>query len=485
MFDSIIYPILIIIFSLLIVYAILNKKNNDKLNNNIEKFIDYSENQSPLFGSDPNTYTPIANKGSFLGENSTGIAPQDNEDYDRVVTTAQPGQKGAYLHRKGDPIISPQDNGANGMEKNHLGEHPLTEYDMGKYDRPKMEKDLELNIKNNSIITKDFANGDWTTAWTNITNSRACNMMTINITNLRNIQDTCNTLYGTIKFIKDIYDITFVLNENIVAVSQSNKNMSLHIKIYNPYTEGNVKKVHGSITAVVSMFGGNKLLYNFYAFKVYNTNVTGELERVISTKDFNIKEPAEVYDLKTYNTIVNDYKYPSNYIQLTFGTINNIVHDKILSAYADGIKFAIQRVYKSPTDNYITTKLSDPVILKVIEDKTIPNEIKIASFKQDLDVNGLKDYFQPYSTIIYFYKFDKINETYDYQDENMMNIERSSFDFKNNSEDMYEPNIKFNNLNTVRKVNNSIYKIQKITEILSTSLSFVPVIPFSNLYNLL
>ena len=476
MFDSIIYPILIIIFSLLIVYAILNKKNNDKLNNNIEKFIDYDDN----------------NINHITGQDGADIAPEDNEDYDRIINNTKPGQNDENLIHKGNedrpfasmrsPYSDPIKWAAYLRLKKEYDENLAHK---GNEDHNKMDKDLELNIKNNSIITKDFANGDWTTAWTNITNSRACNMMTINITNLRNVQDTCNTLYGTIKFIKDIYDITFVLNENIVAVSQSNKNMSLHIKIYNPYTEGNVKKVHGSITAIVSMFGGNKLLYNFYAFKVYNTNVTGELERVISTKDFNIKEPAEVYDLKTYNIIVNDYKYPSNYIQLTFGTINNIVHDKILSAYADGIKFAIQRVYKSPTDNYITTKLSNPVILKVIEDKTIPNEIKIASFKQDLDVNGLKDYFQPHSTIIYFYKFDKINETYDYQDENMMNIERSSFDFKNNSEDMYEPNIKFNNLNTVRKVNNSIYKIQKITEILSTSLSFVPVIPFSNLYNLL
>jgi hypothetical protein len=149
------------------------------------------------------------------------------------------------------------------------------------------------------------------------------------------------------------------------------------------------------------------------------------------------------------------------------------------------MKFAIQRVYKSPTDNYITTKLSSPIMLKVIKDKTIPNEIKITSFKQDFDLNGLKNYFQPHSTIVYFYKFDKLNETYDFKDTNMMNLQRSSFDFKNNSENMYEPNIKFNNLNSVRKINTSTYKIHKIAEILSTSLSFSPVIPFSNLYNLL
>ena len=421
MFDSIIYPIFIIIFSLLIVYAILNKKNNDKLNNNIEKFIDYDDNIINNISND----IPLKN-------NSTGLVKPHNKKSDY-----------------------------------------------------KMNKDLQLNIKNNTIITKDFANGEWTTAWTTINNFKPCNKMIINITNLRNIKDTCDTKYGTIKFIKDMYDITSVLNVNIIAVSQTNKNMTLHIRIYNPYTEGNIRKVNGSITCIVSMFGGNKLLYNFYSFKIYNDRVSGELERIVSTKDFYIKEPAEVYDLKTYDIIVNNYKYPSKYIELTFGTINEIVYNKLLSVYAEGMKFAIQRVYKSPTDNYITTKLSSPIMLKVIKDKTIPNEIKITSFKQDFDLNGLKNYFQPHSTIVYFYKFDKLNETYDFKDTNMMNLQRSSFDFKNNSENMYEPNIKFNNLNSVRKINTSTYKIHKIAEILSTSLSFSPVIPFSNLYNLL
>jgi hypothetical protein len=423
MFDSIIYPIFIIIFSLLIVYAILNKRNNDKLNNNIEKFMNYDDNNI-----------------NHINDNRS---------------------RRKYSMR---------------FRNNRIG---LA------HSNYRMSKDLKRNIRNNSIITKDFANGDWTTAWTRISNSKPCNKMIINVTNLRNVQDTCDTKYGTIKFIKDMYDIVSILNGNIVAVSQSNKNMSLHIKIYNPYTEGNIKKVHGSITCVVSMFGGNKLLYNFYSFKIYNDKVSGELQRIISTKDFYIKEPAEVYDLKSYNIIVNNYKYPSKYIELTFGTINDIVYDKILSVYTDGIKFAIQRVYKSPTDNYITTKLSSPMMLKVMKDKTIPNEIKITSFKQDFDLNGLKSYFQPHSTIVYFYKFDKLNETYDFKDTNMVNLQRSAFNFKNNSENMYEPNIKFNNLNTVRKTNTSTYKIQKIAEILSPSLSFVPVIPFSNLYNLL
>lgn len=444
MFDSILYPIFIIIFSLLIIYAILNKKNNDKLNNNIEKFINYDDNNINHINNDDNNINNDDNNTPKKKYSKRLNIRNKNKDY-----------------------------------KQRLNKQPLNKFSY------KMSKDIQLNIKNNTIITKEFANGDWTTAWTSITNSIPCNLMTINITNLRNMQDTCNTKYGTIKFIKDMYDIVAVLNVNIVAVSQSNKNMTLHIKIYNPYSQENIKNVHGSVTAVVSMFGGNKLLYNFYSFKVYNNRVNAELGRIISTKDFYIKEPAEVYDLNTYNTIVNNYKYPAEYMELTFGTINDIVYDKILSVYVDGMKFAIQRVYKSPTDNYITTKLSEPVILKVIKNRTIPNEIKITSFKQDLDINGLKNYFQPHSTIVYFYKFDKLNETYDFADTNITDLQSSAFDFKNNSENMYKPNIKFNNINTVRKTNTSIYKIQKIAEILSPSLSFIPIIPFSNLYNLL
>ena len=42
MSNKIIYPILVIIFSILIVYALLNKRKNDKLNNNIERFLIYN-----------------------------------------------------------------------------------------------------------------------------------------------------------------------------------------------------------------------------------------------------------------------------------------------------------------------------------------------------------------------------------------------------------------------------------------------------------
>jgi hypothetical protein len=59
MSNKIIYPALIIIFSILIVYAILTKRKNDKLNNNIENFL-----------SDTPTYTPVDISNDDLTNNN-------------------------------------------------------------------------------------------------------------------------------------------------------------------------------------------------------------------------------------------------------------------------------------------------------------------------------------------------------------------------------------------------------------------------------
>ena len=47
MSNKIIYPALIIIFSILVIYAIINKWNNDKLNKSIESFMNNSTNINP------------------------------------------------------------------------------------------------------------------------------------------------------------------------------------------------------------------------------------------------------------------------------------------------------------------------------------------------------------------------------------------------------------------------------------------------------
>lgn len=64
MSNKIIYPVLIIIFSILIVYAILSKRKNDKLNNNIEKFLSYNPvdtSNDNLANNNINNYVITAN----------------------------------------------------------------------------------------------------------------------------------------------------------------------------------------------------------------------------------------------------------------------------------------------------------------------------------------------------------------------------------------------------------------------------------------
>lgn len=400
MSNKIIYPILIIIFSLLIIYGILNRKKNNELNNNIEKFLNDSSKKK------------------------TNIT----------------------------------------------------------------DEDLLLDIVNNSIITKEFANGTWTSPSTTVdSNYVVSNLATINITGLMDINSTKDTIYGTINVMDNTYNITFILNENIVAVCNNNSNMSLHIKFFNIFTNEYRKTayIESTLNSIVTIYVGTAISYKYYSYKVYNAKANGELYRAILTKDYYVVQPPEIYDYSTYDIIVGDYQYPPNIITLTYGVTNTSILDKLLSSYRDGIKFCIQRIYKSPTGGTITTKMSKPLLLPAIKNSTIIDNITVDSFAADRSINDFKTFFEPYQTILYFYKLINVDVTYTFTDPNYISVGSSTFNLNNNATNMYQPTVQFNNLNTVQQNNNSNYELTKVGNYEGDTVTSKITIPFSNLYNLL
>jgi len=427
MTTKIIYPVLIIIFSILIIFAILQNNNNKKLNNGIEKFMNN------------------------------------------------------YLE----------------YEKN----------------------DLKLNLQNNLEITKEFANGTWTFINTTLdSNYNANNLITINIDSIPGIDNSNSKTYGTVKINNDTYVINFISNEIITAVSNSNLiPITLNIKFLNIFSEvekkNNINPVFknpDSPSCIISLLIGDLQIFKFTSYKVYNNKVSGEIYKIIKSKDFFINSPPKLWDLNSYNVIIDSYKFPSNIVTVTFGVSNDAIKQKIISSYGGSIKFGIRRVFYSPsTDGLeIITKNSHTQLINVLNGNNIPSNIVIAPFSNDKSENGLDTFFKPKSTILYFYKLTNYNSTYDFGSSGLVNISpygdtsanssangssntgnnnivtipRELLKFQNNSNNMFNQTIKFSNPRSVEQINNSTFTMTYVTTV-NSNLNDPTIIPFSILYD--
>jgi len=355
-------------------------------------------------------------------------------------------------------------------------------------------KDLLKNIENFPLVTSSFANGKWTTPWIycNTDSQHPCrcyNYMTINIKeNVQNIGIKQNHVYGQITIKSEKYNIIYMLNKNMVGIDPNNKNKNVHILFNNIYTNKNPDDKYNTVKyCIVTQLLNNNILYKWQAFWFKSICQGDFLYNIVqdSSSTLIANDPAEVYDLTTYNKIVGDYKYPSNYLSVNYGISNQNILDKINTNYKDGIKFAIQRVFESPTGSEIITKLSTPVVIQGTLNGTIPNNIIISSFSEDKDVNNLKNYFVPLKTILYFYKLIDVQVTYDYSDKNLVTVPSSAFSLNNNATNMYQSNVQYNNLNTVEQINNSQYQIFLVGNYPVNNLMQPLEVSFTQLYNIL
>lgn len=400
MSNKIIYPVLIIIFSILIIFAILQNKNNKKLNSGLEKFMNN------------------------------------------------------YLE----------------YEKNNL----------------------KLNVENNLAITKEFANGTWTSFNTNIdSNYNATNLITINIDNIPSINNSNNKTFGTIILNGNTFIINFISNEIIIA--DYNNVQTLNIKLLNMFSPNENKininptyNIPNTPISIISFLSGDTLLYKIASYKIYNNKVSGEIYRIIKSQNYFINDPPEIYDFKTYNKIIANYQFSNNLIKLTFGTSNNTIKQKIIGSYGGSIKFSIRRVFYSPSKDgkEIITKNSIPLVLNVLNNDNIPNNIVIRPFSNDKDKNNLNSFFKPKATILYFYKITNYSSTYNFSDKNPISVSKNVLKLQNNADNMFKDSIQYDNLTSVERTNTSTFNMTYVTTV-NSNLNDSTIIPFSVLYNLL
>ena len=406
MSTKVIYPILIIIFSILIIFAIINNKNNNKLNIGVENFIN------------------------------------------------------SYLE--------------------------------------KHKKDLISNIETNTENTKNIANGNWTYYGTSVdSNKNVSNLININIIDITNNNNN-NDNYGTVIIGNDTYNINMILNQNLTAILSNNSSKSIHIRFYNIYgIESNINlnnKFSNSETyqSEISMFNNDKLINKFISYKVFNNYANDELFRIIKENNYYINKPPPLYDFIPYNVITGgSYKFPPNFI--SFGNektnIDPTTVNTIKNKYFGQIQFSIIRVFYSPYGNEIRTQSSNPLLLNIstLQNNQLPTQLKIVPFSEDQRFNNLNSFFKPKATLLYFYKAIKIDTTYSYADPNYQNVTTQDSTLNLNNENrslnnQYQPTIQYNNLATIKKVNNNIFE-KRYFDIKDSNLNDYTIFEFSRNLN--
>ena len=428
MSNKIIYPILIIIFSALIIYGIINNRNNFILNNNVEKFTNLV----------PTGATPV---------------PSDTKN-NQVVN---------YFLNESKDI-------------------------------------LKSSAANNTLFTTEMINGNWTCNTTTVDSNYNITGSQIKISankplSSTNYNNTTNN-YGTVIYNDQTFTINFLLNENLIAVLLNNAgiptSVTLHIKFYNNFSKEGQKEINppfykpSEFNSVVSLYINNALIIKFASYKIYSNTVGDELYRIITTQDYYLEKAAPVYDYAAYDVIIGKYQLPSNYLTLSFGTTNANVLNTINTKYFGNIKFCIQRVFYSPTNDNteIITNKSEEILLNAVSNNQIPNNITICPFQSDKTTNGLQSFFRPKATILYFYKFINATTAYDFANPNNFNVPNTSLNIKNNAFNITAPNILFNDLGSVEKVVTNNYTITLVNRY-NSNLTDPTNIKFSDLYNLL
>lgn len=418
MTNKIIYPVLIIIFIILIIYGIFNLKNNNKFYDNIESF--------------------------------------KNKSFDNL---------------------------------------------------------FKSDIIDNTFITKDFANGTWSIPESEVDNNyNIKNLMTIKINsgpqnnnfglidnvNITNTQKytgfTLNQFdYGTINYNGIIYNINYILNDNITAISTKNKLYTIHIKILNKFNYQNNILTNPpyytaeTVNAIISIFNSNLLVTKFASYKVYNGKVGGEVYRILKSNDIFIDQAPPLFDYNTYNILMNNYKYPENIFTVNYKSSSNINQvQTIRNKYNNEGKIyvSIQRVFYSPTGTSIKTQSSTPTFINILQGNNLANNINIISFKEDQIANSLEKFFEPKGTILYFYKLDEVNSTYNYANPSQI-YSTSGLNLANGAENMYgSSNLLIDDLLSVQMVNDNIYLMTMVGEYPS-NLNSPTTVPFNDILNVM
>lgn len=327
----------------------------------------------------------------------------------------------------------------------------------------------DLNLQTNSIFTKKLANGLWTCEDTIIQNKQVKNLMTINIEEAQSLENK-----GTIEFPNQNYDINYIGNLFISAIDNKNSNQYITITFDWKDKDENNKEM---ISCVVRLYDGNKVLKTYQSYKIFDVNkIGGKLSRIILSKHYyDYDSIKEKYDTETYDKYINRYKYPNQAFKVIYGGNNQNQFQNFKTLLKDDYKNKIilyyQRVYQTIGSETLTTKLSKPYELKIINNQgNIFSKIVLSNAKKEENITGIKEKsaYPLLKTKIYLYKINRKTTKYNFDKENTVN--RNDFDLKNNATKIFSENkVIVPDVQKIKKTNTYYYQFELFKEINMTN----------------
>jgi hypothetical protein len=346
----------------------------------------------------------------------------------------------------------------------------------------KFNNAFEKFINNKINFTPDLFYGFWTSLDT-VVNSKGQASNLINITK--------DTLY----FKNKEYKIDNIVNRLLITSIVDDTRLEIkminsfsNLKEENTNQEDSSDSLDSDILVCIVLIRTPKGITDKFA--IYKLDNNGYLDEraipIIQNKSYIYKVPIPLYNFDNYMILgSNKYKYPDNFITFEFGKTDNNIFDKLNNKYNGILKFAIQRVYRSPLGGEITTFLSNNIDISAIKNLQIPTKIVVSPFDNDKTLNNITNFddFSPKYTILYFYKITDTKSIFKYSKPNIT-IDKSVFKFKNNSDSMFKNNIEFNDLASSTKVLNNINSMVLVGKYTSNA-SSPTLINFSDLYSFL
>jgi hypothetical protein len=208
----------------------------------------------------------------------------------------------------------------------------------------------------------------------------------------------------------------------------------------------------------------------FISYKLYDNKIPNYAISFINNNKNIINIPKPPFNITVYKNILNNYSYNPNLLSFEYGIDNNNLINLIKNSYGGKLKFSIQRVFALQSGEEITTKCSPIYSLDAINDNKFPKYIIISPVVKDNSTNIENTNIKPVYTILYFYTIIDTANSFLYSKGND-NATLNDFKLKNEANNIYDPTIMYNNLNSIEKTSQNTFQMIQLGTRYNTDLN--------------
>tara|TARA_B110000037_G_C17067592_1_gene484450 strand:- start:235 stop:1416 length:1182 start_codon:yes stop_codon:yes gene_type:complete len=303
-----------------------------------------------------------------------------------------------------------------------------------------------------------FVNGIWTTDQSTVSGSTVQNIMDISISE----DSRTLTLYNK------TYVISYVGRGVIITETLDNRNLLINFLNFNNEKDSNqpFNKIVGLPKAIVYIQGSDEKVY--VSYKLLNgttlTEDQNELKRIIEKKIFDYKPPVLNYDIKTYNKLINNYRFPENMISFTdkvipLKDITKAKIKKINTNYHNKVMFAYKRVYRGANNTIVKTQLSQRYTLPFLTETGLNYQIILKRAQEELLLNDITNSFELIGTEFYYFYISSDVNNIKYQNAATLNTSSSNMNLFSTIRDSFSSTVSYPDLNAILNTTVNNYSV--------------------------